>query len=74
MADHAERLAATHKVADKADGRLVLAQIIWIDRSAGQDEGIVVASRYLADQPIYGEGDRRVNVVIHGLDLAWLDR
>jgi hypothetical protein len=44
MADHADRLAAINEVADKADGRLMLAQIIGIDRSARQDEGVVVAS------------------------------
>ena len=60
MADHADRLAAINKVADEADGRLVLAQIVGIDRFARQDEGVVVASRCLADQPVYGESDRRV--------------
>jgi hypothetical protein len=65
---------AINKVADKADGRLNLAQIIGIDCSARQDEGVVVPSRCLADQPVYGEGDRRVNVLIDGLDLARLDR
>lgn len=63
VADHADRLTAINNVADKADGRLVLAQIIGVDRSARQDEGVVVASRCLADQPVYGEGDGRVNEV-----------
>jgi hypothetical protein len=48
MADHADRLAAINEVADEADGRPVLAQIIGIDRSARQDEGIVVARGRLA--------------------------
>ena len=52
MADHADRLATGNKVADKADGRLALAQIIGIDRSARQDEGVVVASRRRADGPL----------------------
>ena len=43
--DHADRLAAINEVADKADGRLDLAQVIRIDRSARQDEGVVVARR-----------------------------
>src|SRR5579875_631547 len=74
MADHADRLAALDKVADEADGRLILAQMIGVDRSARQDEGIVVSGGRLADQPVHGERDRRVDVLIHGLDLARLDR
>ena len=58
----------------KRDGVLVLAQVVRVDGAAREQQPVVVLRRGVADGLVDREPVAAVDVVVHGLDLAALQR
>src|SRR6266508_2395917 len=73
VADCADRLALFEEVAHEVDGVLVLAQVVGIADTAGEDEAVIVARVGLLGRLVHLERVGLV-VVVEPLNLAFLDR
>jgi len=74
VADHTNRLAGLEELLDEGDRVSVHAQVVGVDGAAGDDQAGVVVDRGVADDLVDGEGVGRVDVRVHRLDLAGLER
>src|SRR5215212_8665649 len=74
VADRPHRLAGLKEVLDEADGVLVDAQVVRVDRPSREDEALVVVDRGVADLAVDRDRVALVDVGVHRLDLAGVGR
>ena len=67
-------LPERHEVAHERDRAGVQAQLVGVARAARQHEAVVVVDRGVPDEPVDAERVGRLDVAVHRLDLAVLER
>jgi hypothetical protein len=74
VADHLDRLAGGEQVPDEARRGRILAQMTGVGGSPGQQERVVIIDRRVGHLPVHPDPSGLLDVVVHRLDLAGLDR